>query len=94
MRRDKLELIKRALTDAQSIAIKKVESIPYPTNVEYSNEYNQKIENLKKIEVIETAPVWSMRKIVAIIIAAALIFAMSVNRYLCSIHIATYIPSE
>lgn len=79
MRRDRLELIKRALTDAQSITIKRVESIPYPTNVEYSNEYNQKIENLKKIEVIETAPVWSMRKIVAVIIAAALIFAMSVT---------------
>ena len=75
---NQLKIIKRALIDADARDAAFYESLP-EVNVTHSDEYNKRIEKLFSRGSARIT--YTPRRIVAIIIAAALIFALSVTAF-------------
>ena len=75
---NQLKIIKRALIDADARDAAFYESLP-EVNITHSDEYNKRIEKL--FSGGSARITYTPRRIVAIIIAAALIFALSVTAF-------------
>ena len=78
MTKNQLALIKNALYDAQKIEAMKYDLLP-KVEVEHSEEYKRKIEELINQSRPHTAI--SIQKIAAILVAAALIFSLSIGAF-------------